>query len=49
MLEHLVNEDLRKAEEPFLDIVVENPKRFMKILAEETKDEEVDEASRTMK
>ena len=44
MLEHLVNEDREKAEELFHDIVVEKSRKIYEdLLAEETKDEEVDE------
>ena len=47
MLEHLVNEDREKAEELFHDIVVEKSRKIYEdLLAEETKDEEVDEASK---
>ena len=47
MLEHLVNEDREKAEELFHDIVVEKSRKIYEdLLAEEVKDEEVDEASK---
>ena len=47
MLEHLVNEDREKAEELFHEIVVEKSRKIYEdLLAEETNDEEVDEASK---